>query len=112
MKIYWSLRDVPELAPLSPAERIRIHEACLNRHFFKAQVTRTSLTAFIVMLILCPVALVALMTWMIQIFGGTTPLWLIFLTMVVGATLGRFVFSRIAVAHLRQFYSEYIQKKA
>jgi hypothetical protein len=63
------------------------------------------------LLILCPVAFVGLITWLITAFGGVAPTWLIVLIPTVGAMLGRFVLSRIAVAHLRQFYSDYVQQE-
>jgi hypothetical protein len=110
MKIYWSLRNVPELAPLAPADRKRVHEACLRRYFWHAPVTRRSLVAYL-MLILCPAALVGLTSWLVQAFGGTTSTWMLVLILIAGGTLGHFVFSRIATAHLRRFYSDYIQNE-
>lgn len=110
MNIYWSLRNVPELAPLSPADRRRVHEACLQRYFWRAPATWRSLIAYL-MLILCPAAFLLLTTWLVQKFGGSTPLWLLVLTVTVGAMFGHFVFSRIAVSQLRQFYPDYIQKE-
>jgi hypothetical protein len=61
------------------------------------------------MLILFPVALVGLTSWLVRAFGGTISIWLLLLIMLAGGSLGHFVFSRIAAAHLRQFYSDYIQ---
>jgi hypothetical protein len=110
MKIYWSLRNVPELAPLEAADRKRVHEACLRRYFWHAPATRRSLTAYL-MLILCPAALVGIISWLVQAFGGSISTWLSVLILVGGGSLGHFVFSRIATAHLRQFYSDYIQNE-
>ena len=111
MNIYWSLGNVPELAPLSPADRRRVHEACLRRYLWRAPATRRSLCAYLMLMILCPTAFVVLTVWLVKAFGGTTPNGLVGLTAVAGGMLGHFVFSRIAVAHLRQFYSDYIQKE-
>jgi len=108
MKIYWSLRDVPELARLPSAERRRVHEACLRRHFWHSPVNRTSLTAYL-MLIICPVALVGITSWLVEAFGGTISTWLMIPTIVAGGSLGHFVFSRIATCHLRHFYLNYIE---
>jgi hypothetical protein len=108
MHIYWSLRQVPELAHLAPADRKRVHQACLRRCFLRAPATRRTLCAYL-MLILCPGAFVGLTTWLVQAFGGTTPTWLLILIALAGFELGHFVFSRLAMAYLRQFYSDYIQ---
>ena len=110
MNIYWSLRNVPELAPLAPAERKRVHEACLRRYFWRAPVTRRSLIAYLV-LVFSPVAVVSLTFSVAQAFGFSVPLWLSVAAIAVGGVCGRFVFSRIAVAHLRPFYSDYLQNE-
>ena|SRR5881394_1711021 len=110
MNIYWSLRKVPELAALAPADRKRVHEACLRRYFWGAPATRRSLIAYL-MLILCPAASMLLTTWILQAFDGTMRIWPMVVAATGGAMFGHFVFSRIAVAHLRQFYSDYIQKE-
>src|ERR1043165_3711512 len=108
--IYWSLRNVPELASLAPAVRRRVHEACLRRHFWEAPATRRSLIAYLIM-VSCPVPAVALMAWLAEAFCGATPFWLIVVVATVAAMFGNFVFSRIAVTHLRKFYSDYIRKE-
>ena len=110
MKIYWSLRNVPELASLAPADRRSVHDACLRRYFLGAPAMRRSLIAYL-MMILCPAALVGLTASVLHAFRVTAPVWLIALIAAAGAMLGHFVFSRIAVAHLRQFYQDYIQKE-
>jgi hypothetical protein len=62
-------------------------------------------------LIFCPVALLMLTVWLARAFDWTTPSWVMGLIMAVGGTFGHFVFSRIAVAHLRQFYPDYVQNE-
>ncbi len=110
MNFYWSLRNVPELAPLAKPERERVHDACLRRYVLKAPVTRRSLIAYAVS-VCSPVALVAVMLLFENAVGGSAPLWLIVTVMSIGGNFGHFMFSRVAVPHLRQFYPEYIRSE-
>ena len=115
MNIYWLLRKVPELAPLKWADRSRVHEACLRRYVFGGDATRKSVCAFLILLIGCPVAFFLFAGWIGRVSGVTIPGWLdgwkVGLVMTAGSMLGYFVFSRLAVAPLRPFYSDYIQNE-
>lgn len=102
MKIYWSLRDVPELAPLSWVNRHRVHRACFRTYFWRAPITRKTWPAY-VMLFLCPLSLVVVA---LGVFPDPA---MIMLALTVGAPLGYYVCSRMAVVHLRHYYSVYIQ---
>jgi RsiW-degrading membrane proteinase PrsW (M82 family) len=62
-------------------------------------------------LLACPVALVVMTVFGVQALGGGTPVWLLVVVTMLGGMLGRFAFSRIAVAHLRRYYPDYIQKE-
>lgn len=110
MTIYWRLRSVPELACLAPGDRKRVHEACLRLYFWRAPITLKSLCAYL-MLILCPVTVFLLTTWVVSAIVGSTPFWLSILVLVIGGVFGRFAFSRIAVSHLRQYYPDYIRNQ-
>src|SRR6266566_3095121 len=57
MDTYWSLKSVPELAPLTRQQRRRVHEQCLQRHFFRARGTRRSVLAFVSALFIATVFL-------------------------------------------------------
>ena len=110
MNIYWRLRNVPELASLAPADRVRVHEACLRRFFWNTPITKTSLSAYLVLLF-CPIVFFLAGTWIVSMFVDAQPFWLCVLILVVGSMLGYFVFSRIAVTHLRQFYPDCIREE-
>ena len=45
MNIYWSLKDVPELAALTSKERQRVHAECLKKHFLWASANCRSISA-------------------------------------------------------------------
>jgi len=108
MSIYWSLKSVPELAPLTRKQRRRVHEQCLRRHFFRARATARSVSAY---------AAALLIAIIFAIVGASIPagsgvarsVWFIGLALV-GFELGRFVLSRIAIPVLRPFYCEFIER--
>lgn len=108
MKIYWSLEDVPELAPLIPAERKRVHAACLKQHFWNAPVTRWRLAAFSA-LVATPGLAILLMDWAAQGTGVTLSPWAQALGAAVGGLIGHWVFSCFAIGVLREHYPGYLQ---
>jgi hypothetical protein len=107
MSIYWSLKSVPELAPLTRKQRRRVHEQCLRRHFFLARATARSVLAYGAALLITSI-LVFLGASISAGSGITRSVWLI-VSALVGFALGRFVLSRIAVPVLRPFYREFIE---
>src|SRR6266852_1909082 len=109
MKIYWRLKDVPELAPLAPKERRRVHELCLRRHFLYTRPKRRSIAAYIACLS-CGISVGVL-----GIFGSSLLArvgvsdcgWCSFVALIFGMMLGWFLFTRIAIPSLRPFYTEF-----
>ncbi len=109
MNIYWSLKSVPELAPLTRKQRRRVHEQCLQRHFFRARATGRSIFAFLSGLFIATVVL---------FLGASIPssvgiphsFWFLPISAMVGFGLGRFALSRIAIPVLRPFYREFIER--
>jgi len=108
MSIYWSLKDVPELALLKRKQRCHVHEQCLQRYFFHAPATTRSVLAF----------LSALFTASIFTFLGSCisswlaiphSFWSIPIGAMIGFSIGRCVLSRIAIPALRPFYHEFIK---
>ena len=106
--IYWTLKSVPELAPLPRKQRRRVHEQCLRRHFWFARATARSITAYAAC-ILIAAGVVFLGVSIPPLFGVAYSFWFVLLSAWIGFEIGRFVFSRIAIPVLRPFYHEFIQ---
>ena len=110
MSIYWSLRDVPELAPLTRKQRRRVHERCLRRYFWGAPITRRSITAYLVLLVFLLGSLLAGVS-LSRVFGYPDSVWFIGTSALFGAVFGKYIFSRIAIPVLRPFYRDFIQRE-
>ncbi len=109
MSIYWSLKSVPELAPLTRKQRRRVHEQCLQRHFFRAPATTRSVLAFVAALVTVIVFVIFgahIPSW----FGVPRNVWYFPVSAMVGFGIGRFVLSRIAIPTLRPFYRNFIER--
>jgi hypothetical protein len=108
MSLYWSLKNVPELAPLPCKQRCQVHEECLQRYFFHAPATTRSASAFLsAILIASSFALLgaSIPSW----FGSSDSFRFMPGGAMMGFTIGRFVLSRIAIPALRPFYHEFIK---
>jgi hypothetical protein len=108
MSIYWSLKDVPELATLTRKQRRRVHERCLRRHFWSAPVTRRSIAAYFVLLVFLLGSLLAGIS-LSRVFGCPDNVWFIGTSAFFGTVVGKYIFSRIAIPVLRPFYHDFIQ---
>ncbi len=108
MKIYWSLKSVPELSELPRKQRRHVHEQCLQLHFFRARATARSLLAFLACLAVSA-ACVSLGVIVCSWIGIPWSLWDTLAPALVGFECGRFVLSRIAIPVLRPFYGEFIE---
>jgi hypothetical protein len=109
MSIYWSLKGVPELASLTRKQRRRVHEQCLQRHFFRAPATTRSISAFLAALFTAIIFMI-LGTHVPSWFGVSNSVWYFPVSAMVGFGFGRFVLSRIAIPTLRPFYREFIER--
>jgi hypothetical protein len=107
MSIYWSLKNVPELAPLTRKQRRRVHEQCLRLHFWRAPVTRRSIVAYLVLLFTL-IGSVLLGISLSSVFGCPNSVWFIGTSAFFGAAIGKHIFSRIAIPVLRPFYHDFI----
>ena len=107
MKIYWTLKDVPELAALPPKERRRVHELCLRQHFLYARPTRRSVLAYAACLI-CAILVGVLGGDLLRLLSGRESLWFTVGAMNIGMMMGWGLFSRIAIPSLRPFYGGFI----
>jgi hypothetical protein len=107
--VYWTLKSVPELAPLPRKERDRVHELCFRRHFLHADVTPRSITAFATFIFLAS-AIAAGGEGILQmfVFGNRFRFWTGMLFTGMGYTLAGYIFSRIAIPVLRPHYREFI----
>lgn len=108
MNIYWSLKSVPELAPLTRKQRRRVHAQCLRRHFFAARAAARSISAYLAAIVIASVFIYLGST--IPTAPGVVRGIAFALSVVIGFELGRFVLSRIAIPVLRPFYSEFIER--
>lgn len=108
MSIYWSLKSVPELAPLTRKQRRRVHEQCLRRYFWGAPATRRSIVAYLILLFtVTSIAILGIS--LAKVFGWPDGTWLIGISALFGTIIGRYVFSRIAIPVLRPFYRKFIE---
>jgi hypothetical protein len=107
MEIYWTLKDVPELASLPPKERRRVHELCLRQHFLYARPTRRSMLAYAACLT-CAILVGVLGGDLLRLLSGKESLWLTVGPTTIGMMLGWGIFSRIAIPSLRPFYGRVI----
>jgi len=107
MSIYWSLKSVPELAPLPHSQRRQVHEQCLQRHFWEAPATRRSVAAYLIWIVMVATS-VSLGAWLPRAVGVPDGYWFILISGLLGATVASYIFSRIAIPALRPFYREYI----
>ena len=89
MKIYWSYKDVPELAGLSPSERRRVRRACNWRAFRSVR----CLTAFLICILCGGIGYALGRSW-----GGG-----------IGVGIGAFIYIQVAIAYVRPFYADYIK---
>ena len=110
MSIYWSLKDVPELATLTPQQRSRIHESCLRRQFLGARATHKSIAIYVAFL-LCSLALTLLVTGIPELLGFRFSIWFTVVGGTVGLFAGWFLMSRLAIPLLRPFYCEFIERE-
>jgi hypothetical protein len=108
MKIYWRLKDVPELGSLAPKERRLVHDLCLQQHYLHAKATRWSLLAYGAFLgsaILVGILGGDVVEW----WSGWDSSWFTVGAMTVGGMLGWSLFNRIAIPRLRPFYGKFIR---
>jgi hypothetical protein len=107
--IYWTLKSVPELAQLPRKQRRRVHGQCLRRHFWGAPATRRSIAAYL-SFILIVTLFVAGGDGILTELGVAHSFWITFALAFIGATVGSFVFSRVAIPVIRPFYQEFIER--
>jgi len=92
MKIYWSNKDIPELANLTPDQQSRAWKACYGQYIFKHWQTWASF-GLIAIFIMVGMAKFG------PILGGA-----------IGGGLGGFVFSQVAMNVLRPHLRDYVEK--
>jgi hypothetical protein len=108
MSIYWSLKNVPELAKLTRKQRQQVHEQCLQRHFFRAPATARSVLAFF-MALFTAVIFTSLGAYIPELFGLPHSFWYVPVSAMIGFGFGRYIMTRIAIPVLRPFYYEFIK---
>ncbi len=111
MRIYWSLKSVPELQALPRKERRRVHEECLRKHFFRAPATCRSITAFLARILISAFGMFICIS-VSGSFGMKPNFWVFLTSAFIVLPIGSFIFSLIAIPVLRPFYLGIIEKRA
>ncbi len=106
MKIYWSLKQVPELSAQPWRNRNIVFKVCCSRHMLHAEPNRWSILAYLAVLAL-PSAGMALASYLLprSEFSGL----LVALAGCAGFLAGLFLHFQIAVNYLRPFLRNYVQ---
>ena len=104
MKIYWTFKDVPELAPLSPPERRMVNRACCG-HTLKS---RRCLVALVVCG-LCAGLGCVLGDSLHGVFGFPFSIWQVAVGGGIGGGMGGFIYGQVVIDYLRPFYADYIK---
>lgn len=107
--VYWSLKDIPELAALSARQKRRVHAQCVRSHFLFAPLTRRGAFAYGA-LTLSVAVFTALGSYVPKLINVQSSIWPIICGTALGAWLGTFLFSHIAIPSVRSFYRETIKK--
>jgi len=104
MKIYWTLKDVPELADLSRSERGRVHRACYGQAFKNRRCQ--------VALLICGLCagLGSVVSGSLHWdFGFPPSIWNMAVGGGIGGGIGGFIYGRVVTDYLRPFYADYIR---
>lgn len=106
MRIYWRLKDVPELSVLEPKQRATAHRACYTRIWRKWQ--------FWVGMAACGLSLLGGIA-LAQLVGrwlqlDPASLWLGMIGAGIGGGIGGLVYGVIATNALRPDYAEYVKQ--
>jgi hypothetical protein len=107
MRVYWSLKRVPELALLGKRDRRRVHESCFRRYWLNAPLNKRSLAAYFAMMVYIP-AVTILGCALLDGLPGSG--WHALIAMSAGMYSGWYCFTRVAISHLRPFYRDYIHE--
>jgi len=110
MSFYWSLKNVPELADLSPKRRKRAHEACMRKYFLDAPLTRRSAGAFALLLV-CSISSFIFGESIPRIFGVHKSLLILYGVTYCGFGVGWFLMTRLAIPAIRPFYHKFINRE-
>src|SRR5438128_1113164 len=100
MRFYWSLKQVPELAELSPAERRRVHRACYSRYPFKSPRCIIALVACG----LCGAAGTGAGGLIHFALGIPLSIWQPLVGAGIGGAIGGFIFGQTVTSYLRPYY--------
>jgi hypothetical protein len=92
MQIYWSIKDIPELANLTPEQQKQAWRACYSRYVFKHWEPLASLVLLGV--------LIAIGIQFLGVIGG-----------IIGGGLGGGIFGIVSTNVLRPHLREYVEKE-
>ena len=107
MKIYWSFKDVPELADLPLPERRRVNRACHGQAF-------KSLRCLIAMgvCVLCCWLSILLCIGLLWLFDCSPAIYLAVggvIGSAIGGGIGGFIYGQVVTDYLRPFYADYVE---
>ena len=108
MKIYWSLKQVPELSGLTPGERLRVHRACY-KNAFRDRRCKAALLVSLTICGLCGGAGAALGSSLDEMLGVPRSLWYVAICAGVGGGIGGFIHGQVVTNCLRPLYADYIR---
>src|SRR3954465_15169137 len=108
MQVYWSLKQIPELAGLSRRDRWRVFNGCGRKHHaFNARITHQNVIAY-VLVFLVPFSGVVVSS--LLHFENYSDLLCTF-PLATGTMVGWFIYSRLQMNRLRPYYSEFVRKE-
>jgi hypothetical protein len=110
MKLYASLKDIPELNGLTEDERLTVHRVCASRALRSGGLFKAGFLAGC-----CGGMGAGLGCFIAYVGWSPLVLWILLLCSVTGAAaggaVGGFISWQITAHYLRPFYSDYIRTK-
>ncbi len=105
MPIYWTNKQIPELAELTPSERREVRRVCYVRHGLASRQWSLGIPIYCV----C-VAVPAALWWRFHdLFGFPLSGWPSTVAITLGVCVGTFVRMQMLTSYLRPFYADYVK---
>jgi hypothetical protein len=105
MPIYWSSKQVPELAELTPSQRREVRRACYVRHGTPSRRWYLGIAAYCV----CVAVPIAFWWRFHDLLGFPLSGWPSTVALALGVCAGTFVRIHMLTSYLRPFYANYVK---